>query len=547
MDKRSVFGLLCLPVVLAVLAAAPAMAVDAPKWVAAIYVEAQKTVGLRWNVVPGATAYKVFKSETSGKDFKEIASVPQTQYLDKAVEAGTTYFYVLQAVVGSEASPNSEERYVTIPGVKKVELKAVEWEKVTLQAQTEFGKTTYKVALVWKPQANVISYDVMRSTEKGKNHVLVASVQEAQYIDADPALEANKTYYYTLAAQDANFQVSPPSEEREVAVKPPEGLRGEKKTRKNIKLKVAGRASKPLWSKTKGDDNGLFAFWEPYDIEVDEARDLVYATSNNTQEVYVLKGSSGELLRSVGGNGTDPGKLLYPLGLGMDKEGNLYVADRVRQSVSVFSPSGSFVREVVLKLPPGVVLEKPISPVDVTVDPANGDLYVSDRDNAKVWVMDETGAYKTMWGEFGEEPGKLTVSLYLRFVKDGNLAIINGSMNRVDFFTKEGKYLRSWGTRGSQVGQFTFMGGFAFDPEGNFVIVDKAVSIAMGYLPDGRYLYHLANEKGDGGAPLFTPKGMVIDSKGRVFVAEGLVDRVQAFQITGAVPEPQEPPPGEDE
>ena len=47
-------------------------ALEAPKWVAALHIPAQKAVGLRWTAVTGATGYQVLRSTTSGGDFRVI-------------------------------------------------------------------------------------------------------------------------------------------------------------------------------------------------------------------------------------------------------------------------------------------------------------------------------------------------------------------------------------------------------------------------------------------------------------------------------------------
>ena len=54
--------------------AVPALAIDAPNWVAVLYVEGQKMVGLRWMPVPGATEYKDLRSDTAGSGSAEIAT-----------------------------------------------------------------------------------------------------------------------------------------------------------------------------------------------------------------------------------------------------------------------------------------------------------------------------------------------------------------------------------------------------------------------------------------------------------------------------------------
>ena len=130
--------------------------------------------------------------------------------------------------------------------------------------------------------------------------------------------------------------------------------------------------------------------------------------------------------------------------------------------------------------------------------------------------------------------------MYLEWDKDGNLAVLDMASSRLATYKTDGTFLRSFGTRDSQVGTFVFIGGFALDQEGLAYVVDKASSSIQGFLPDGRYLFHLADQEGKGGIPIYSPKTVIVDKKMRLFVNEGLVDRIQAFKITGAVPPPQE-------
>ena len=66
----------------AAVAIAAAPLPPAPKWVAALWVEAPKSVGLRWLPVENATGYQVLRSETEGKGHEEIAEVSQPQYFE---------------------------------------------------------------------------------------------------------------------------------------------------------------------------------------------------------------------------------------------------------------------------------------------------------------------------------------------------------------------------------------------------------------------------------------------------------------------------------
>jgi fibronectin type 3 domain-containing protein len=66
-------------------------------------------VGLTWNASSGATSYNVKRSITSGSGYTISASVATTNYTDTAVTNGTTYYYVVSAVNGTNEGSNSAQ------------------------------------------------------------------------------------------------------------------------------------------------------------------------------------------------------------------------------------------------------------------------------------------------------------------------------------------------------------------------------------------------------------------------------------------------------
>ena len=74
-------------------------------------VEAQAghhSVTLTWNAVTSATAYRVYRSTTSGGLYSLIGSPTETSYSDAGLTNGTTYYYVVRAHDGTSESPNSQ-------------------------------------------------------------------------------------------------------------------------------------------------------------------------------------------------------------------------------------------------------------------------------------------------------------------------------------------------------------------------------------------------------------------------------------------------------
>jgi hypothetical protein len=71
-------------------------------------------VSLSWNPVPNATGYNVERSTTSGSGYVILAAnVVGTNYKDLAVSNNATYYYVVSAISGGNASANSLESVAT--------------------------------------------------------------------------------------------------------------------------------------------------------------------------------------------------------------------------------------------------------------------------------------------------------------------------------------------------------------------------------------------------------------------------------------------------
>jgi hypothetical protein len=67
-------------------------------------------INLSWTAVPNATAYNLLRSSQSGTEATYVTvKPPATSYADSGVMFQGTYYYVIQAVVGSQVSANSNE------------------------------------------------------------------------------------------------------------------------------------------------------------------------------------------------------------------------------------------------------------------------------------------------------------------------------------------------------------------------------------------------------------------------------------------------------
>lgn len=147
-------------------------------------------MNLQWVASPGATTYNVLRSSTSGSGYAIIASgVAGASYLDVTVSAGTSYYYVIQAVSAAGAQ-----------SIYSTQVTGTAFPAAPTNLTAIVGNA--QVALAWGASTGATSYNVFRSTTNGSGYVLVASgITSTNFINT--SLNNGTTYYFVVQAVDA--------------------------------------------------------------------------------------------------------------------------------------------------------------------------------------------------------------------------------------------------------------------------------------------------------------------------------------------------------
>ena len=464
-----------------------AVAADPPKWVAAIFMDVQRSIGLRWQPVAGAAGFKVLRSETQGADYKEIAAPTAPQYFDAAVEAGNTYYYVLQSVAAGGPSANSEERSVTVPGQKKKPVTAPVWRQLQDSQTTEFGKTSFKVALTWVKNPDVIAYNIYRSEVSGKGYQLIGSVSEDQYIDA--AVQVDKTYYYVLSGLDNSFQESPRSAEKSVALAKQEAKKAEFVL---PNPKVAVRGSKVAFEIRSGPN---YQFTGSSDIAaLSDGRFVEVEPQAKGGKIFE---ADGTFVLAFGEKGRGEGQFEFPLAVGVDADDNIYITDRgVTSKILVFNDKGVYKRTIQAPPPSAEYMEQMskkdtktlLSDVAIAKD---GRIYATDNNLHRLVIMENSGKLIKDVGGPGTEEGRFSAPQKLAINEKGEVHVCNGFNRRIEVFDLDGNFIRNYGVSKSFTGSFIGATGITFDERGNSIVSDGAMSTIQFFDPEGVYLYHL--------------------------------------------------------
>jgi sugar lactone lactonase YvrE len=209
------------------------------------------------------------------------------------------------------------------------------------------------------------------------------------------------------------------------------------------------------------------------------------------------------------GEAEGEGLLNQPTGVGVDAQGNVYVADTQNHRIAVFDPQGGFVRAIGSQGPgEGQFYE----PRGVAID-ADGSIYVADTWNARIVKLSPDGAFVKAWGSGAEDLGEGRRATMTQGTTQGNAA------NPLGFF----------GPR-----------GIALDGKGNVYIADTGNKRIVVTDTEGNFKYQWGTAGADVGA-FNEPTAVGVDAQGRVYVADTWNGRVQVFQPdasgqVGAVP-----------
>ncbi len=279
---------------------------------------------------------------------------------------------------------------------------------------------------------------------------------------------------------------------------------------------------------------------------VDSANHRVRRVSAITGQIDTIAGNGTALAAGDGGPAINAG-LIAPSNIAVDEKGDVFISD-ANSTVRMVSPSGtiSTVAGPGTQYIPGANIPTTFGqfsgPQAVAAD-ATGNVYVADTGNALIWKVNN--------GSMGVATGALKGS--------GPVALAVNDSGTVDIaFPHTVGQLTSYGLTIPVAGggyaipgdggpatsaQLVLLSGAALDASGNLYVSDLGQQSVRKISPSG-VISTIAGTgvlgySGDGGlavtAQLHFPRGLAIDSKGNLFVADSGNNRVRKISPDGII------------
>jgi DNA-binding beta-propeller fold protein YncE len=228
-----------------------------------------------------------------------------------------------------------------------------------------------------------------------------------------------------------------------------------------------------------------------------------------------------------GTRGSATGEFKYPSGLALSPLGFVYVTDLDNDRVQVFDESGGLIGWWGSS---GDQDSQFTHPLRVALAPDDS-VYVTDGSD-RVQRFDMGGNFQLGWdgsvgaGAFGNPRG-------IAIDADINVFVADTENHRIQVFDADGDFLFSFGGSGNGDGAFNLPAGMAFDASGNLLVADSFNHRVQTFAPDGHFLSAFGSFGADEGELDF-PQSVAVAPSGDIFVADSGNDRIQQFDATGA-------------
>lgn len=204
----------------------------------------------------------------------------------------------------------------------------------------------------------------------------------------------------------------------------------------------AGEYVRSVGSGRQGAGEGLD---EPADLAFHPITGEMHVGDVFNSEIDVYNPNSGEYIRSYGSfGGPIPGRLFFgPGGLSFDQDANLYITDFSGDVIKKYDGTTGELLKTIGGA--GSELGEFSGPAGITVSKNTGNIYVSDQYNGRVQVLDSDDNPLFAFGSTGSEPGQFREAIGVQLDESDNIFVADSQNSRVQAFDKDGNFITAFG------------------------------------------------------------------------------------------------------
>ena len=260
----------------------------------------------------------------------------------------------------------------------------------------------------------------------------------------------------------------------------------------------------------------------PYGITTNSKGQIVVAErSGNCISVLTPE---GEKMRTFGTKGSGEGQLNVPCGIAVDRNDNIYAVDKNNHRIQKFTPTGKFVAAVGNRGRNHLQFKYPVG---ICFNQRNNNLYVCDQLNHRIQVLTTDLTFVRCFGSQGSGNGQFQNPLNVAFDNANNLYVTDYFNHRVQVFSAEGEFLRAF-TNKANGEQLQDPHAIALDSSNTVYVSElKRVCVSV-FTPQGEYITSFGT-KGAKEGQLNGVYCLSVDQNDSIIVSDYSNGRLQIF------------------
>lgn len=255
-------------------------------------------------------------------------------------------------------------------------------------------------------------------------------------------------------------------------------------------------------------------------IAVNKAGTMFAVAEEGMHCISIFTIKERKKVRSFGSQGTEKGQFIAPHGVEFTNEGrHILVTDNHR--LQKFTLEGQCLKSIGSGETGSKTLEFN-GPTGIAVHPTTGQIYVADRCNHRIQVVNEDFSFSHIINGIGSALGRLQIPWDAAFDSRRRLYVTNMGDECIDVFTPSGEHIRRFGGKGAEKGKLEGPAFVVIDT--NLLYVTEMLNHRISVFgTDGNFIRHIGHQ-GSKEGEFNHPRGLAKDKSdpaGDIYICDG--------------------------
>lgn len=261
---------------------------------------------------------------------------------------------------------------------------------------------------------------------------------------------------------------------------------------------------------------------KPWGVAVTTGNRIVVAERGKHCLSYITRNGDK---KSIGTQGSGPGQFYWPAGIAIQGE-NVLITDYWNHRIQKWSLGGQYLKTVGSKCTGPLQLHQPTS---IAVHPHNQMVYIADKGNSRIQVLNADLSFAFSFGRKGSNDGEFQELCDVTVDTNSQVYAADCGNNRVQIFRADGVYLRQIGSEGEGEGQLRQPVSIAVDDANGIVYIGEYGNNRISVFSTGGVFIRMFGQKGNNPTEFSGPFGLATDSFGALYVSDTRNNRIQVF------------------